>query len=61
VDFRVLYRVSGDKKVVREAYPEKLGARFWWVVKLVSSMRFVGWETGDSERVRPSEVVESRG
>jgi hypothetical protein len=36
-----------DNVVVKKAYPENLWERFWWVTKLVVSLRYVGWDVGD--------------
>jgi hypothetical protein len=41
---------GGDKRrdgeAGKEPYPEALGARFCWVLKLVASSRFIGWDAG---------------
>jgi Membrane bound O-acyl transferase family len=37
---------DGATAVRKEPYPESLVPRFWWVLKLIASPRFIGWDTG---------------
>lgn len=39
-----------ENVAVKKAYPESLWERFWWVTKLVVSLRYVGWDIGDDRK-----------
>ena len=74
-DFKLIHRSKispdtrnakdiSDAQEWKEGFPETFWARFWWVSKLVSSHRFIGWDTGDNRsqlEARKYEKQQSRG
>lgn len=52
VTFHITDGKEDEGILERQPYPRSLGARFWWVTKLVASPRYVGWDTGPDAKPR---------
>jgi len=42
-----------QSRIWKEPYPTSFWKRFWWVFKLLVSMRYVGWDIGDMKTTVP--------